>query len=85
MLDAHDLGINCAAFCPSFLTNDSYGQIDLQTAGRKKLGGSQDEHSAGAHVKSGEEFLEQFPVGINAARKKRKREWQARALTEFRV
>ena len=72
LLGAHDLGIDFATFRPSLLTNDYYGQIDLQTAGRKKLGGSQDKHSAGAHVKSGEEFLEQFSVGINAARKERK-------------
>jgi len=72
LLGAHDLGINFAAFRPSFLTNDSYGQIDLQVASRKELGGSQDQHSAGAHVKCGQEFLELFPIGINAARKKRK-------------
>lgn len=72
MLDAHDLGINFAAFRPRFGNNDSYGQIDLQMAGRKELGGSQDQHSAGAHVQSGEEFLKLFPVGIYAARKKGK-------------
>ncbi len=72
MLGAHDLGIDFAAFCPSLLTNDSYGQIDLQMASRNELGGSQHKHSTGAHVKSGQEFLELFPLGINAARKKRK-------------
>ena len=72
LLDAHDLGLNFAAFHTNFLTNDSYGQIDLQMAGRKELAGSQDKNSAGAHVQSGEEFLELFPVGIYAARKKGK-------------
>ncbi len=72
LLGAHDLGINFAAFRPSLLTNDSYGQIDLQMASRNELVGSQDKHSTGAHVKSGQENLELFPVGINATRKKRK-------------
>jgi hypothetical protein len=44
----------------------------LQMASRNELGGSQDEHSTGAHVKSDQEFLELFPVGIYAAGKKRK-------------
>ena len=69
MLGAHDLGIHFAAFRPSFHTNDSYRQIDLQMAGRKKLAGSQDQHSAGAHVKGGQEFLELFAMGIYTARK----------------
>lgn len=72
MLGAHDLGIDYAAFRPSLLTNDSYGQIDLQMASGNELGGSQDKYSIGTHVKSGQEFLELFPVGIDAARKKRK-------------
>ncbi len=72
LLGAHDLSMHFAAFRPSLLTHDSYGQIDLQMASRKELGGSQHKHSTGAHVKSGQENLELFPVGINAARKKRK-------------
>ena len=84
LLGAHDLGIDFAAFRPRLLTNDSYGQIDLQMASRNELGGSQYKNSICAHVKSGQEFLELSPVGIYAARKKRKRKWQARALTEFR-
>ena len=72
LLGAHDLGIDFAAYRPSLRTNDSYGQIDLQMASRNELGGSQDKYSTGAHVKSGQEFLELFPVGIYAASKKRK-------------
>ena len=72
LLGAHDLGINFATFRPSLLTNDSYGQIDLQMASRNELVGSQDKHSTGAHVESGQENLELFPVGINPTRKKRK-------------
>ncbi len=52
LLGAHDLGMHFAAFRPSLLTTDSYGQIDLQMASRNELGGSQDKHSTGAHVKS---------------------------------
>ena len=72
LLGTHDLGLDFAAFHPRLLTNDSYGQIDLQMASRNELAGSQDKYSAGAHVKSGQEFLELFSVGIYAARKKRK-------------
>jgi hypothetical protein len=72
LLGAHDLGMHFAAFRPSLVTHDSYGQIDLQVASRNELVGSQDKHSTGAHVKSGQENLELLPVGINTARKKRK-------------
>ena len=83
LLGAHDLGMNFAACRPRLLTNDSYGQINLQMANRIELVGSQHEHSTGAHVQSGQEFLEMFAVGIDAARKKRKGNWEARALAEF--
>lgn len=72
LLDAHDLGMDFAAFRPSLLTNNSYGQVDLQMASRNELAGSQDQHSTGADVQGGQEFLELFPVDIGPARKKRK-------------
>ena len=72
MLGAYDLSMDFPVFCPGLLVNDPYGQLDLQTVSRNELKGSQHKHSTGAHVQSGEEFLERFPVGVYAARK----EWK---------